>query len=126
MLSPDAAVLGIPDLPRWVVFMLFPQALKHEAEGVNTRSSPLVTLSSFSLSVLLHNEPLEFGNTSWAVYGSAIISRNVHLFILTGAISFEGVYCWFLFPSVLAVTSLLCYVVRMSGFYGLDFWIHHF
>lgn len=51
-----------------------------------------------SFFILLSNEPLESGNNSWAVYGSAIISGNVHLFILTGTISPEGVYCRFLFP----------------------------
>lgn len=42
-----------------------------------------------SFFILLGNEPLESGNNSWAVYGSAIISGNVHLFILTGTISPE-------------------------------------
>lgn len=101
---------GIPELPQQVGFILFPQALKREAEGVNARCSPSVTLSSFSLSVLLNNEPFESGNTSWAVYGSAIISRDVHLFILTGTISCEGVDCWFLPSGALAVASVLCCV----------------
>lgn len=61
-----------------------------------------------SFFILLSNEPLESGNKSWAAYGSAIISGNVHLFILTGTISPEGVYCRFLFPKVLADASAVC------------------
>lgn len=41
----------------------------------------------------------------WAVYGSAILCGNVHPFILTVSSSPEGVYCWFLFSSVLALFS---------------------
>lgn len=71
--------------------MLFSQVIKREAEDVHSRCSPLATLSSFPFSVLLSNEQFESGNKSWAVYGSAIINENVHLFILTGTIPREGV-----------------------------------
>lgn len=69
-----------------------------------------------SFFILLSNEPFESGNKSWAVYGSAIISGNVHLFILTGTISGEGVYCRFLFPRVLADASAVCHASRYQDF----------
>lgn len=52
--------------------------------------------------------------TSWAVYGSANTSGNVHLFILTGTISCEGVYCWLLFLCILAVALFLCCAVMLG------------
>lgn len=63
--------------------------------------------------------------TSWAVYGSANTSVNVHLFILTGTISCEGVYCRLLFLCILAVASFLCCAV-MLGLQSLSFWAPHF
>lgn len=96
--------------------MLFSQVIKREAEDVHSRCSPLATLSSFPFSVLLSNEQFESGNKSWAVYGSAIISGNVHLFILTGTIPREGVYCRFLFPRCRQMPLLSVMLCRSQDF----------
>lgn len=69
-----------------------------------------------SFFILLNNEPFESGNKSGAVYGSAIVSGNVHLFILTGTISPEGVYCRLLFPRVLPDASDICDACRHQDF----------
>lgn len=109
-----------------------PSALQHEAESVCMRCSLLMTLSSFlmllsscSLSVPCNNESFESGNILGCVRQCKYKWKWASEFILTGTISCEGVYCWFLFLCILAVTLLLCCAV-VVGLHGLSFWVPQF
>lgn len=111
-------------LAGWVVH---PSALQHEAEGVCMRCSLLMTLSSFlmtlsscSLSVPCNNESFESGNILGCVRQCKYKWKCASAFILTGTISCEGVYCWFLFLCILAVTLFL-FCAAMVGLHGLSF-----
>lgn len=81
-----------------------PGLLKHEAEDVHSRCSPLVILSSFPFVFSSITNHLSLEVTLGCV-GSAIIDGAVPLFILTGPISRGGVHCGLLCPRVLADAS---------------------